>query len=178
MKSLTTIQKTFRVFQILSKVFMILSFVAAGLALLGVTCAQVWRNGGTVVGADFEAMLSLTNTADLDQMIAELLSDTVYALTDGVLFLFAFLYFRLEQTDGTPFTQNGAKRIRNLGIKSIVLPIVAAIISAVIYGCFSLTRSADWNNAGFILLGIMLILVSLVFRYGAELEENVKESAE
>ena len=57
---------------------MILSFVAAGLALLGVTCAQVWRNGGTVVGADFEAMLSLTNTAGLDQMIADLLSDTVY----------------------------------------------------------------------------------------------------
>ena len=178
MKSLTIIQKTFHVFQILSKVLMTLSFVAAGLALLGVTCAQVWRNGGTVVGADFEAMLSLTNTAGLDQMIAELLADTVFALTDGVLFLFAFLYFKSEQTDGTPFTQNGAKRIRNLGIKSIVLPIVAAIISAVIYGCFGLTRSEDWNNAGFILLGIMLILVSLVFRYGAELEENVKESAE
>lgn len=176
MKSLTTIQKTFRVFQILSKVLMILSFVAAGLALLGVTCAMVWRNGGTVVGAQMETMFSLTNTSGLEQMIAELLADAVFALTDGVLFLFAFLYFKAEQADGTPFTQSGADRIRNWGINSIVLPIVAAIIAAVIYGCFGLTRSEGWNNGGFVLLGIVLILASLVFRYGAELAENVKRN--
>ncbi|MGM9605959.1 MAG: hypothetical protein ACI3XJ_00475 [Oscillospiraceae bacterium] len=170
--------ETFRVFQILSKVFMILSFVAAGLALLGVTYALVWRNGGMVVGSDYETMLSLTNTAGLDQMIAELLADTVFALTDGILLLFAFLYFRAEQTDGTSFTRNGAHRVNNLGIKAIVLPIVAAIISAIIYGCVGLTRSNDWNNAGFILLGIILIPASPVFRYGAKLEANIKEAAE
>ena len=38
MKSLQTIQKTFRVFQILTKIAMILSFVWAGLALLGMLC--------------------------------------------------------------------------------------------------------------------------------------------
>lgn len=38
MKSLETIQKTFRVFQILAKVFMILSFVWAGLSALGLAC--------------------------------------------------------------------------------------------------------------------------------------------
>lgn len=178
MKSLTTIHKTFHVFKILSKVFMIMSFVAAGLALLGVTCALVWRNGGTVVGADFETMLSLTNTAGVDQMIAELLADTVFALTDAVLLLFAFLYFSSEQTDGTPFTHRGACRIKNLGVKVIVLPLVAAIISAVIYGCFGLPTSGHRGYGTPVVLGIMLILASLVFHYGAELEANVKETSE
>ena len=41
MKSLQTIQKTFRVFQILSKIAMIRSFIWAGMAALGLLCAMV-----------------------------------------------------------------------------------------------------------------------------------------
>ena len=41
MKSLQTIQKTFRVFQVLTKIAMILSFVWAGFAALGLLCGIV-----------------------------------------------------------------------------------------------------------------------------------------
>lgn len=41
MKSLQTIQKTFRIFQTLTKVMMVLSFVWAGLAALGLLCGVV-----------------------------------------------------------------------------------------------------------------------------------------
>lgn len=51
MKSLETIQKTFNVFKILSRVAMIVSFVVVGISLLGISCAMVWENGGTVIGA-------------------------------------------------------------------------------------------------------------------------------
>lgn len=40
-KSLQTIQKTFRVFQILAKIDMIFSYVWAGLAALGLLCVLV-----------------------------------------------------------------------------------------------------------------------------------------
>lgn len=46
MKSLQTIQKTFRIFQILTKIAMILSFVWAGLTILGLLCSMVWYSGG------------------------------------------------------------------------------------------------------------------------------------
>lgn len=176
MKHLETIQKTFKVFKTLSKVAMTLSFVACGLAGIGLLCGIVWYNGGKVYGADMEAMIRLTEATGLYQMISALLSDAVFALTDGILFLFAWRYFKAEQADGTPFTHSGADQIRSLGIKTIVMPLVAVIISAVIYGCFDMKQPADWSNAVSVVLGIVLILASLVFHYGAELEMQAKET--
>ncbi|MBP3460277.1 MAG: hypothetical protein J6K58_13795 [Lachnospiraceae bacterium] len=170
MNSLTTIQKTFKVFQVLSKVAMIVSFVICGNALLYLLLIAIWHNGGGVTGADMETMMSLTGSSAIKQMIAALLSYAVYALTDGILFMYAFSYFRTEQKEGTPFTQNGADKLKSLGIKTIVMPIVAIVISAVIYECFSVANSGNQSNETSVMLGIMLILVSLVFRYGAELE--------
>lgn len=170
MKSLETIQKAVRVFQILTKIAMILSFVWAGLALLGMLCGAVWYGGGTVVGVGKAQLYSLTKTGGLIQMIAVLLADAILALTDGTLLAFALAYFKAERADGTPFTHRGADQIRRLGIRTIVLPIVAAIVVAVIYAAFDLPRSADWGNLTSVSMGIVLILASLIFRYGAELE--------
>lgn len=176
MNSLTAIQKTFRVFQVLAKVAMILSFVWAGLAVLGLLCGAVWYSGGTLVGADQETLLSLTSADSLNRMIGTLLTETVLALTDGTLFLFAFRYFRQEQADGTPFTQSGADQIRRLGIRTIVLPLVAAILSAVFCKLFDVTDPPDWSNLPSLTMGLVLILASLVFRYGAELEKRCSEA--
>ena len=173
MKSLNTIQKTFRVFQILAKIAMILSFVACGLALLGLLCAVVWQTSGTVYDGNTQLILTLTETVSFSQIIGELLIDAVFALTDGILFLFAYFYFKAEQADGTPFTCRGADQIKRLGIRTIVLSIAAVIIASVLASCFGLNPSADWSNGSSVLLGILLILISLVFRYGAELEKNV-----
>lgn len=54
MKSLQTIQKTLRVFQILSKIAMIVSFAWAATAATGMLCGIVWHHGGIVVGAELE----------------------------------------------------------------------------------------------------------------------------
>lgn len=181
MNSLHTIQKTYRVFQILAKVAMILSFVWAGLTALGAACAMVWSGGGSVFGADRDLLLALTETGGLKELMAECLADTVFALTDGTLFAFAYRYLKAEQADGTPFTQTGAVKLRKLGISTIVMPIVATIVSSVIYGCFEAVDTANsaiyaavdhGDDLPTLLIGVMLILVSLVFRYGAELEEN------
>ena len=105
MKSLQTVQKTFRVFQVLTKIAMFLSFVWVGLAARGLLCAQ---------------------------------------------------------------------KIRALGIRTIVLPLVAAILAAVVCAVFDLPLDAggDWGNLTSVTMGIALILASLVFRYGADLEEK------
>lgn len=172
MKSLQTIQKTFRIFQILTKIAMILSFVWAGLTILGLLCVMVWHSGGVVIGASREVLFSLMKTESLSQMIGLLLTDMVFALTDGTLLLFAFRYFQKEQADGTPFTQSGAEQIKRLGIRTIVLPLVAAILAAVFSELFGVAQATvvDWGNMTNTSMGIVLILASLVFRYGAELE--------
>ena len=174
MKSLQTIQKTFRVFQVLSKIGMILSYIWAGLAALGLLCGIVWYNRGTVYGADQELMYALTVTGGLNEMICVLLVDTILALTDGTLLFHALRYYKTEQADGTPFTRHGADQILHLGIRTIVLPLVASILAAIVCQAFCYLQSAsrDWGNLNSVTMGIILILASLIFRYGAELEKQ------
>ena len=177
MKSVQTIQKTFRVFMILSRIGMILSFAWAGTSLLGMVCGIVWYQGGIAMGDGRELLYSLTETGGLFEMIGVLLSDVIFALTDGILFAFALRYFKAEQQDGTPFTEQGAIQIRKLGIRTIVLPLVAILLSASIYSIFQIPQIGDWGNLPSVILGIVMILISFVFCYGAELEERVKSGA-
>lgn len=177
MKTLESIQKTCKVFKTLTKIAMILSFVCAGIALAGLLCGIAWRTGGNVIGISMEDALKLTRANELNQMIGELLSDVVYALTEGILLLFAYRYLKRELEDGTPFTAEGAKQVKRLGIQTIVMPLAAAILSAVICECFDLTCPGDWGNGASLALGVALILFSLVLRHGAELREGNGRSA-
>lgn len=173
MKSLQTIQKTFRVFQILTKIAMILSFVWAGLAALGMLCGIVWYRGGTVIGADQTLLYALTHTGGLTELTGVLLTDVIFALTDGVLLALAGRYWKAEQADGTPFTKRGAEQLKRLGIRAIVFSMVAAILAAIVCAIFDMPQNAggNWGDLTGVSMGIVLILASLVFRYGAELEE-------
>ena len=83
MKSLETVQKTFRVFQTLTKIAMILSFVWAGLSALGLLCGAVWYRSGAV-GASQELLYFRTETKGLPETTAGLLGEAIMALTDGV----------------------------------------------------------------------------------------------
>lgn len=178
MKTLESIQKTYKVFKTLAKIAMILSFVWAGTTLAGLLCGIAWRTSGSVIGISMENALKLTQAAGLEQMIGALLADFVFALTDGLLFLFTHRYLKQEQADGTPFTLAGAEQVKSLGIKTIVMPLVAAILSAVIYECFGLAHPSDRGNGTAVVLGIALILFSLVLRHGAELREEKRSHEE
>ncbi|WP_298033946.1 hypothetical protein [uncultured Dysosmobacter sp.] len=174
MKTLETIQKTYKVFKTLAMIAMILSFIWAGLSLAGVLCAAAWRNGGNVIGISERDALKLTQAAGLEQMIGILLGDFVFALTDGLLFFFTHRYLKQELADGTPFTLAGAEQVKSLGIKTIVMPLVAAIVSAVVCECFAMSHPSDRGNGVTLALGIALILFSLVLRHGAELFEGLQ----
>lgn len=168
MKSLMIIQRTLKVLKTLSRIAMIVSFIVVGSALLGALCVIEWQLEGTLgIGRSIVELVGIMNWK---QAICELLSDAVFAFTSDFLHLFAWSYLKLEQDEGTPFTYNGANKMRSLGIKVVVMLLVAVIISAVIYGCFKVEKPVDHNNAISVVLGIVLILISLVFRYGAELE--------
>ena len=64
--------------------------------------------------------------------------------------------------------------MKRLGILLIVLPAVATILVGVLHGIIDLTQIevADVGNGTSVMLGIMLILVSLILHYGADMEEN------
>ena len=174
MKTLETIQKTCKVFQTLTKIAMILCFVGSGLLLLGLICGIVISSTGAVIAGNMETLYRLTSSASFFEMVGSLLAEFVLTLTDALLFFHAWKYFSSEQADGTPFSHSGADLMKRLGILLIVLPAVATILVGVLHGIFDMVQieAADVGNGTSVMMGIMLILVSLILRYGAEMEEN------
>ncbi len=51
---------------------------------------------------------------------------------------------------------------------------MASILAAIVCQAFGYLQSAsrDWGNLNSVTMGIILILASLIFRYGAELEKQ------
>lgn len=176
MKSLQTIQKTIRVFQILAKIAFVFSIVGASLCALGALCATVWYNGGQVFSLFGQLIPAFASGEELWQGYAVLLSDMVCLVTDAILLGFAGQYFKIEQAEGTPFTENGANRIKKLGIRCIWMPIVAVVIASVITVCLGAENGGNISNLPSVITGIALILASLIFHYGAELEERVAKN--
>ena len=105
-------------------------------------------------------------------VLAVLLSDMILLVAEAVLLAFAGRYLNTEQAEGTPFTENGANLIQKLGIRCIWMPIVAVVIASVITVCLGVERSGDISNLPSVVTGIVLILASVIFRYGAELEKQ------
>lgn len=170
MKTLKTIQTTCNVFRILAKAVMILSFVWAGLAAAGIICTIALKNGAA--GLSAETMLFLTDSSTIAEMIGVLVADLVFGLADGILFLFVYRYFQREIADGTPFTAEGAGQLKQLGIKTIILPLVSSILAEIIYSACGVECKTDFSNGSFVVLGIVMILFALVLRSGAEMMEN------
>ncbi|MGM9596715.1 MAG: hypothetical protein ACI3XO_02760 [Eubacteriales bacterium] len=170
MKTLQTIQKTFRIFQILTKIAFVFSIIGASICALGAACAMTWYNGSHVFSLFGQPIPAFAEGVELQWAYAALLSEMVYLTTDAILLGFAGQYFKAEQAEGTPFTERGANRIRELGIRCIWMPIVAVVIASVITVCLGVERGGDVSNLPSVITGIVLILASPIFRYGAELE--------
>lgn len=95
----------------------------------------------------------------------------------GLLLWFAHSYLTHELADGIPFTDSGATELRRLGVLTIVLPLVGLIVRAIPYAAFDVSVPGGSDNASSVILGVVLIIASVVFRYGAELARPGEELA-
>ena len=96
--------------------------VVCGLPLPGLNCGRARGFDGKIAGVDAELVFTGTQASGLPQFIGGPRSNAVFAPTDCILFLFACLYFKAEQADGTPFTHSGADKLGRPGIGTIVVP--------------------------------------------------------
>lgn len=174
MKSLQTIQKTFHIFGILTKIAFIFSIIGAALCGVGALCAISLYTGGQVFSLFGEPVTIFSTGAGMNQTLAVLLSDLIILTTEAILLGFAGQYIKTEQEEGTPFTENGAQLLKKLGIRCIWMPIVAVAIAAVITACFGAEESRDISDLPGVVTGIVLILASVIFRYGSELEQQAR----
>lgn len=174
MKQLETIQKTFRVFRILTKIAFVFSIIGAVTCAVGALCATAWYTGGQVFSLFGEPVTIFSSGRGMNEMLAVLLADFVMITAEAILLSFAYRYLKAEQTDGTPFTETGAEQLKRLGIRCIWLPIVAMVVASVIGVSFNVDGLDAYSNLPSLATGIVLILASMIFRYGAALEATSK----
>ena len=170
MKTLETIQKVFNVFRIITIIASIICTVAAVLSGLGALCAAVQYHGGTVLRIFGEPFDLFADGTDLLQKYVYLLSVTFMLIAEAILLKLTHSYLKSERADGTPFTYNGAERLKKLGVRFIWIPIVAIAVSDAVAAWQGVDVTVA--NFGGVVTGTVLILVSVIFRYGAELEKS------
>lgn len=176
MKNLEKVQKTMNAFKTLTLIAAIFTFTCALFTFAG-SMTLFFTTG-------FEGLNDLLNrlpdsitlavNMNPVQLREILLSFALCCALDGVLLIYAYRYFKAELGEGTPFTQAGADRIRMLGVRCIMISLVSAVVPSVIYASEELEGQIHFGNAGGLVLGICLILLSIVLRYGAELEYQTK----
>lgn len=169
MSNLEKIQKGMKVLQVLSKI--ILVFACAGVALTSIAAVFVALD---VLDMENQFLHFLSVTAEISkgQLTGALIAAAVALLFGGVTTVFAYRYFTAELKEGTPFTNAGADRIKQLGIITTVLSVISLCVTDGIYKIIGLTEWDRYNDAGSVAFGLFLMALSVVVRYGAEREQK------
>ena len=168
--TLKNIQKCARVLHTLAIIAAVAAFLGAASALAAAVGLSRWYNAPADVLGMLAPIMAELDHGSYTASVAQLSADVISLALDGVVLCFAAAYLKQELADGTPFTASGARSLLRLGILTIALPLISAAVSCVIFGAFDVDISGDYGNGSAIIVGIVLILSSLVFSYGAELE--------
>ena len=171
-KSLSILQKIAKIAKIVCKVLFILCIVGGIGCLFGLLILLVLgRAAVDEIGLFASVMGENPYLAGAFGCIAGMIT----CIGEAILFRYGERYFTNELAAGTPFTQEGSKEIFRLGIASIIVSAAASTLSAMVYGIFLFFTPAlteiDISMSWSIGTGLTLLLLSVIFRYGAELRE-------
>ena len=100
--------------------------------------------------------------------VAPVVTEIAEGLVLGVHYFFVSKFFFHSLKHGVPFTHEGAREVHILGLESILLPILAWIVSAIAYSGIKEPLAVMGISVYEIILGFALILVSFVMDYGTE----------
>ena len=161
-KSLKTIQTLVKVARVISKIVMIICIIGVVVSVFAL---------GTVVatnGLDSTGLLSSVNMGD---MYLGTITALLACAAEGVLCFLAIKYFDNELASGTPFTFDGAKELFRLGLVNLAvgfgISFLQIVISGIIWLYFPEMEGVSESNFS-VGTGISMMLLSLVFKYGAE----------
>ncbi len=176
MKSLNTIQTISKIAKVFSSILFVFSIVGFCLCTVGILSMAFDIESFKLGGVTFESILQ--DKADLSEgaLYAVAAQGMIYCAGAAVLAKFSEVYFRHEIDAGTPFAFDGAKEMMRLGILCVCISIgeeiIASIVTSVIAKTFADAAALDMDTTGAVTVGIALIFISLLCRYGAELADN------
>ena len=176
-KSLKTIQTVFKVVKIVATVLFILTIVGGALSLLGLILALVFRRAVSI-GA-LQSLVEMEGASFVASCYGAI-EGIISCAGAAVLMGYVRKYCERELADGTPFTYDGAKKLFRLGIVWIIVPAAISVLVGFTYSiCWLFDQGIIESSSTSIDIttGLLLLLVSCIFKHGAEIREQ-KQLAE
>ena len=176
-KDLKTIQKIAKAGKAFSKISWIFCIIGAVGCLVGIVSLVMGVDQLLKIGeVTIYGILKDESGMTLASMYAAMGAGIVSCIGGMIPAIFAERYFKNELRAGTPFTYEGAKEMKRLGILTIVVPLVSTMIAeavtVMIGNRLGTALDISPENSLSIGLGVGLLILSVIFRYGEGLEEK------
>lgn len=174
-KTLNSIQTVSQICKVISKIIEVcctVGCIICGVALVGYA---MYPHGILKLGGmNVHLLLEKTNGLSDEAIIAYVVLTLVICIAEGIVAKAFYNYFKNELKAGTPFTFEGAKELMRVGILSMVIPMVALIGCQIAINIASELSSSnlaiDFDPNLNIGVGVVLIIMSLVCKHGAEVQ--------
>ena len=182
MKALNTIQKLSKIGKVLSTIIFVCCIVGAVLSAVGILCLALIPDGFKIGEVTIRGLIESNAKLSIETCYTSAALAFVFCIGEAILSKMASRYFKNEIEAGTPFTEKGAGELKRLGICTIVIPIATAVISVIIYEIMKAVfkdvadlKFADYASIG---IGVMVIVMSLLCRYGAYIKKEKEPEAD
>ncbi|MBQ8860937.1 MAG: DUF2975 domain-containing protein [Ruminococcus sp.] len=179
---------------VISKIMEIVHWIGAGISALMVFITIIDKNFIAECiadeGADFATfdaygfdVYALTQSGDVNNfavimafvgiMITFILMALIFRNLDIILHTIMGNYKHATST--SPFQKDVVRRVREMGIFAIAMPVVGFIITSIITGVSLANGIVSEVSVSFdgVIIGLICLCLSQIFSYGASLEEEV-----
>ena len=175
-KTLSNILTVFKVLGIIAKVVFILCIVGGAGCLLGLFMLPL---ASTPFVADALAKAEI----GLESSYFACIAGAVVCAGEAVFAFLAEKYCQSVQKEGTPFSIDGSKQCLRLGIASLIIAVATETALGIASGIVllfseSAAIEADIGGGISLTMGLFLLFLSMIFKYGAELRSSAAEKAE
>ena len=176
MNTLKTIQTLAKIGKVFSKIIFVCCIVGFCGCIVGIVSLALGAETFKLGGVTIHSMIENEAGMSLPTLYASMAVGLLFCGEEAVLCKFAEAYFKHELADGDPFTLRGAKELLRLGILTVAIPLGTVIVCSIgvsiadnmVPGIDKLSIG-EFSSVG---LGVMMIVLSLFCRYGAELKEG------
>jgi len=171
-KTLKTIQTIINVANILVSIAQVFLFIAVIFTAIATVAIAYLKDGFVVGGVDLNSMIYENTNLSKGDMISSMGGSVVMMIGELMIIGALKKYFKEEKKDGTPFRMDLSLKLKKVGIKAIVIPLVFGIIASIVYWTLRTIYGgdmADYTPDGIETfgLGIVLIIMSCLTKYGA-----------
>lgn len=174
---LATIQKISKIGKILSKIVFIFCIIGCVGCLVGIVGVAVGAQVVFSAGGNLQAIILAESGMAMGDVYGAMVVGALMSAGEIVVSWFGMQYFKRELEAGTPFTYEGSRELQRLGILSIVVPLVTALIAGIAYGILVAVlgggaKDIDMELGGSVSTGVMLLVMALLCRLGAHQQQG------